>query len=252
MTRSLPTTLLLAATLLLSACAGQMAASDTHDARQSLDWVGTYRGTLPCADCEGIETTLSLQSDLGYTLRRNYLHRAAAEFQTHGRFTWESDGNTIRLQGKDGGRYRVAENRLLQLDGDGRIITGALAEHYVLTKSGNSDITERYWKLVELMGKPVGATAREPHLILKDVDGRIAGSGGCNALMGHYELRPGQRIQFSQMGATMMACAEGMDVEQQFFKMLEQVDNYSVNGNRLTLQRARMAPFARFEAVYLQ
>jgi hypothetical protein len=42
-----------------------------------------------------------------------------------------------------------------------------------------------------------------------------------------------------------------MDVEEAFHEVLRAVDNYSLDGKRLTLNRARMAPLARFEAVYL-
>ena len=40
-----------------------------------------------------------------------------------------------------------------------------------------------------------------------------------------------------------------MDVENAFHEALRTADNYSLDGDRLTLNRARMAPLARFEAV---
>jgi len=43
-----------------------------------------------------------------------------------------------------------------------------------------------------------------------------------------------------------------MDIEKAFLDVLSAVDNYSLNGGHLTLNRARMAPLARFEAVYLR
>jgi hypothetical protein len=43
-----------------------------------------------------------------------------------------------------------------------------------------------------------------------------------------------------------------MDVEREFHAVLERADNYSLAGDHLTLNRARMAPLARFEAVYLR
>jgi len=51
---------------------------------------------------------------------------------------------------------------------------------------------------------------------------------------------------------TRKFCSTGMDVERAFGEVLEQADSYSVNADNLTLNRARMAPLARFEAVYLQ
>ena len=36
---------------------------DQHNSRNSLDWNGVYKGVLPCADCEGIETVITLLND---------------------------------------------------------------------------------------------------------------------------------------------------------------------------------------------
>ena len=118
-------------------------------------------------------------------------------------------------------------------------------------------ITEKYWKLVEINGKPVvldESTSREPHIILKETDNRVNGNGGCNTLFGTYEIdRAANRIRFSQMGSTMMACIN-MEIENELKKVLEMVDNYSLSadGKYLSLNRARMAPLAKFEVVYLK
>ena len=40
-----------------------------HNAKNSLDYIGTYKGILPCADCEGIETELELNSDKTYEIK---------------------------------------------------------------------------------------------------------------------------------------------------------------------------------------
>ena len=114
-------------------------------------------------------------------------------------------------------------------------------------------VTEKYWKLVELRGQPVPALDREPHLILEAEGGRVHGFGGCNGFTGAYEIDEAtSRIRFDQVASTMMACPSGMEVEQTFHEVLRSVDNYSLAGDRLTLNRARMAPLARFEAVYLR
>jgi copper homeostasis protein (lipoprotein) len=39
---------------------------DKSNARNSLDYYGTYFGVLPCADCEGIRTTLKLLPEQKY------------------------------------------------------------------------------------------------------------------------------------------------------------------------------------------
>lgn len=117
----------------------------------------------------------------------------------------------------------------------------------------DDSITEKYWKLVELRGQPVPSLEREPHLILKTEGNRVTGFSGCNTFNGTYTLdEKTMRIDFGPLAMTRMACAEGMDTEQAFAEVLEQADNYSVSGDNLSLNRARMAPLARFHAVYLR
>lgn len=121
--------------------------------------------------------------------------------------------------------------------------------HNAQTSDG---IVETYWKLVELNGQPVAPLKREPHLILKADGKRVTGFGGCNGFGGGYELNEAtQRIRFVGVASTLMACAEGMEVEQGLHEALRATDNYSLSGNNLSLNKARMAPLARFEAVHM-
>jgi len=222
-----------------------------HNARNALDWAGAYRGVLPCADCSGIETVVLLGSDGTYRTRRKYLGKNDRVFSDQGRFTWNEAGDTVTFMGEEPLRYFVGENRLTRLALDGARITGPLAEHYVLTKL-TGGVTETYWKLVELRGRPLPALEREPHLILKAEGGRVNGFGGCNGFTGSYTLDEAtSRIRFAQIASTMRACLAGMEVEKAFHEVLRAADNYALSGDRLTLNRARMAPLARFEAVYL-
>ncbi|MBC6490547.1 copper resistance protein NlpE N-terminal domain-containing protein [Flavihumibacter stibioxidans] len=219
----------------------------------SLDWSGTYSGILPCADCDGIETLVQLNPDKTYTLKRKYLGKSDKVYSGSGTFSWNKEGSRITLSGDKPGIYQVGENKLVHLDGDGNKITGQLAEKYLLMKQLNG-LTEKYWKLTELMGKPVtksATMAREPHLILRTEGNRVNAHGGCNSLMGTYELMPENRISFGQMAGTLMACPD-MTVEDQLKKVLEMADNYNLDGDKLVLNRAKMAPLARFEAVYLR
>lgn len=235
-----------------SGAPGAVNPDPAHNARNALDWAGAYRGVLPCADCPGIETVVILANDGTYRTRSKYLGKNDQVFSDQGRFTWNEAGNTVTFAGREPARYFVGENRLIRLALDGSRITGALAEHYVLTKLTDG-VTEKYWKLIELRGRPVPKLEREPHLILKAEGGRVNGFGGCNGFTGSYELDEAvSRIRFGQVASTMMACPSGMEVEKAFHEVLRIVDNYSLNGDRLTLNRARMAPLARFEAVYLR
>lgn len=109
-------------------------APDMHTAETSLDYLGSYSGTLPAADCPGIETTLVLAADGSYTLHMVYLEREAA-FDEKG--TFRVEGNLLTLVPSDGEQpayYKVEENRLRHLNADRQPVTGELAEYYVLQK----------------------------------------------------------------------------------------------------------------------
>lgn len=45
---------------------------------------GTYEGTLPAADCEGIKTILVINEDKTYTLKSEYIGREDATFEISG------------------------------------------------------------------------------------------------------------------------------------------------------------------------
>ena len=219
----------------------------------SVDWPGTYFASMPCADCEGIETTLTLRKDMTYSLVRQYQGKQAAPQYSNGTFKWNSAGSRITLSGESPADIQVGENQLFALDMNGNRITGALADKYVYKKL-DMGITEKYWKLVELMGKPVtwiDGQGKEVHMILKADKLQVNAHGGCNGIGGSYQLYPMNRIRFGNLISTMMACP-ALETENGFKKALETADSYILDGDKLQLIRARMAPLARFEAVYMK
>ncbi|MBK7107154.1 MAG: copper resistance protein NlpE N-terminal domain-containing protein [Ignavibacteriae bacterium] len=228
--------------------------STADNSSNSVDWEGTYTGILPCADCEGIETQIVLKQNMTYLKRTKYLGKSEEYFKNEGNFIWNDSGNIITLQNiKDGAsKFLVGENKIIQLDMDGNRISGILADKYIITKL-NNEIVEKYWKLIELNGKRIQwkeNQQKELHFILK-MDNKIIGFGGCNSFSGNYELKDGNRISFTNIASTLMAC-ENMETESQFFKVLNTSDNFNFRNDTLTLNKARMAPLAKFEAVYLK
>lgn len=270
--------LLPAIALLFAACGEQQAPAPeaavenptpADNSRTSLDWAGTYSGTVPCADCEGIATRLTINDDGTYEMQTQYLAKSDELFVAEGSFEWQEDGNHIVLIALEGAPmiYQVGENHLRQRDMEGKPITGDLADNYVLRKAMRPAVmaartsTEPVkpalegprWNLVELMGKPVPPATEprgEAYIVFDAQEKRAFGNAGCNRFFAGYELdEAAGRLRFSKAGSTMMACPD-MSVEDAFHKALVQVDNYSIGEDgRLSLNRAKMAPLMRFEAV---
>lgn len=109
---------------------------DKSNARNSLDYYGTYTGILPCADCEGIKTTLQLLPDQQYVLHYVYEGKEPGNlYERTGSWSWEEDNTTITLDNIDKpNQYKVVENALIHLDRNGELITGELADQYRLEK----------------------------------------------------------------------------------------------------------------------
>lgn len=110
--------------------------ADVHTSRNSLDYLGIYKGKLPCADCEGIETYLQLSEDFTYLLVQKYLGKTNARKEKRGVFSWNDAENGIILENsnEESNQYFVGENYLIQLDSGGQKPIGKLAERYVLNK----------------------------------------------------------------------------------------------------------------------
>lgn len=111
---------------------------EVETAENLFNWEGTYEGILPCADCEGIKTELTITNDREYILSIHYLTekndgpRESAE----GKILWEE--NNIRLLGSgtfDSSSYfKVEKDQLRYLDVNGEEVTGELADKYILKK----------------------------------------------------------------------------------------------------------------------
>ena len=74
---------------------------DSHTAENALDWPGRYAGLLPCADCEGIQTQLTLNADKTYVLEEHYVKngRALHPSKATGRFQFDAKKpSLIRLE----------------------------------------------------------------------------------------------------------------------------------------------------------
>lgn len=84
---------------------------------------------------------------------------------------------------------------------------------------------------------------------LEFAENRISGTGGCNRLIGGYEVKD-QQLEITTLASTSMACEpELMTQESQFMQALEGVQEFRTNGNNLvmTFQNASGSGIMVFE-----
>lgn len=224
-----------------------------HNSRNSLDWAGVYTGKMPCDDCNAVNAQLALNDDGTFNLRYKFDGKSDSIYTKKGTFQWDKTGSTItmKLVWDYPLTYRVIENGLEELDQNGNPIEGEFAYLTRFTKMDENMVQEKYWKLTQLNGQSIEFKGnKEPYMILKAADSTVKGFAGCNGFGGHVDLLPGNRIRFSKLISTMMACQD-LALEKSFLKVLEKADNYTQHGDTLYLNKARMAPLAQFVAVYL-
>ena len=125
--------------------AREMQQKEDHSAHakhidKSLDFHGVFYGYVPCNDCAGIKTTLSLKQNKNYLLVTQPARDSAREFYEKGKYQWDELNKTLVLTPTKGGtvshHYQIENDEtLIQLNEDGTKKQGDLAEKYALRRS---------------------------------------------------------------------------------------------------------------------
>ncbi len=209
-----------------------------HTSQNALDWAGTYTGTVPCPECTGIRMRLSLYADGSFARVSEDVDRDGWSEVERGLFTWSNDGQTVQLQGLEGGPvvYQVVENAVVQ------------APDHRLTKLVElPTVEDTRWRMIELRGASVAATDHTAWFILESSNGRAHGSLGCNGFGASYTIPDSTRIRFEEIESTEMACVDPPQ-DDALGSVLQMVDTWNLRSDTLSLTTARMAWQARFVA----
>ncbi|MDR1161755.1 MAG: copper resistance protein NlpE [Tannerellaceae bacterium] len=101
----------------------------------ALDVDGVYVGILPTASGEGMEVVVTLSGNT-YKKTVTYVGKSEEPIETVGEFIWDdASGPIITFVGEEApNKYIIGEDKLISLDMDGEVITGDLADMYVLKK----------------------------------------------------------------------------------------------------------------------
>jgi heat shock protein HslJ len=217
----------------------------------NIEFYGIYKGILPCADCEGISTKITLLSNGTFKRSMTYLGKSDQKFYDNGNYEWNKDASTLTLTSSEGSvrQYEIGDNSLYHLDNQGNRITGDLAENYMLLKNKTDTALEnKTWVLVELMGQAIvdGENTKEMYMMFISENGTLAGFDGCNRFTGGYELLEGNRYKSGPFATTRMACVD-MENSRKFIQAVEKSDTYMLTDSTLSITKARMAVLAKFK-----
>jgi heat shock protein HslJ len=105
-----------------------------------------------------------------------------------------------------------------------------------------------YWALTKVGDTvvPESHSPRRAHFILNAEAHRLGGSGGCNGILGKYELA-GDQLTFHGVGATRMACKEGMETEKAFLDALNATRSWKMTERKLELVDGEGRTVAEFQ-----
>ena len=95
------------------------------------------------------------------------------------------------------------------------------------------------WVVTELKGVPVQQSGgrKDAFLNFNVSEKRFTGNGGCNQINGVYTVDK-REIHFSEVIATKMSC-EDIAFENTFLDLLQKVDRFEQQDDRLVLKRKR-------------
>ena len=208
---------------------------------------GIYTGTLPCADCNGIETKLELLDGFSYQLTLNYLGKSDEEFVSNGLYTVHGKERNIALM-VDGTvdkswQFHFEKESLEKLDLEGNPIDTEMKDLYILNKTSenkaisNLVILNGKWNLEEVKGIKVSELQlrKQPTLALDCEQMKISGNDGCNQFFGNIKTLTATDLVIPPLGSTKMACPND---DGEIVNSLSSVQNYKVESNRLILMDA--------------
>jgi heat shock protein HslJ/uncharacterized lipoprotein NlpE involved in copper resistance len=129
---------------LVYSCSTKTSENTLEDTAPELVIHGVYEGVLPCADCEGIEYHIQLDSDFTYKSFNRYMGRTNRIELENGNWEWFDDTVIIVHNAKQDTKYfSVHAKAIRMLDREGRWFGTEHEEKYTLNLlPGVTDVTE--------------------------------------------------------------------------------------------------------------
>lgn len=99
-----------------------------------------------------------------------------------------------------------------------------------------ADLLNTRWQFQTVNGKPLNLPEEAERPWLQLTDDGVQGFGGCNRMMGGYELKDAE-LKFPGLATTRMYCESTQATENAITQALSNVDNYTFTDGVLTLRQ---------------
>ena len=220
-----------------------------HESEESQnDMTGIYTGVLPCADCPGIETTITVHSDNSYEIAQVYTDKDSVPYISSGLIEEGEKENIWVFKSRyHEVFYQNEDSALRMLNLSQKETEGQPEQNYVLKKKETdrnellmSQLTGKKWILSQLPGVSFSFKEkhRKPHIIFDSEKKRIHGFAGCNSFFGQYIITDDGALKFDNIASTKMYCPETMEVETALLQALGNCSNFLVSDHSLQLKDA--------------
>jgi len=137
---------------------------EAAESRLPAGLVGVWRGVIPCADCPGINYSLSLNEDNTFEETMIYQERDVDPYTRTG--TWQIANGILKLRSNDTTSTQFDMSiggELHMLDQEGKRINSSLADNYKLRKDINlTEGNAEHWNEKRKLGVDFIATGNEP------------------------------------------------------------------------------------------
>lgn len=213
--------------------------------------MGTFKGTLPCADCSGLVTELTLvrsepySGDGTYVLKQTYIDKGPP-VETKGDWTTlrgtpeDPDATVYQLDPDKPNQSQyflvVSPNEIEMLDSNRNAINSPF--DYTLTRVTASaqnplENTSWVWKTTQMSdGTVIEPKTKGAFVLNFQPENALGVQTDCNSYFGTYMVS-GTDITMNPLGSTMMYC-EGSQ-ESAFIRTVNQVSSYMMKDRDLVL-----------------
>ena len=115
------------------------------------------------------------------------------------------------------------------------LVIGVLIVSCCPCKKSKSKVAQPFlntnWSMVQYEG--TSFEAKDGYSLVFNKDGKIAGKGDCNRLMGSFTESEG-KLTISKVAGTRMMCPN-QDMESKFIKTITSIDAFEIDGDLMSL-----------------